>query len=485
MLNVTDEIKALLKGDNCEKEIDITLDGLIIGSEYIYRNSMSLTESIISNNLEITGCISSCFKIKINTASGLTKKDYHGLPIMASMKIKKLDGTLSSQIPLFNGYVDTVEKDADESWQEFTCFDALYYIGSTNVYNWYNNKYKNVEAGYPSFSTKSITLKEFRDNLFSYCDYIGLNIQQVNTSLPNDTMKIKKRFKNKDMTLMELLQGICQINGCFGIINREGKFEYRYIARGSSTETIGAYPSLFYPGQIYPSQPITTTSTGSGTVPIDIVENYEYVKHSDDLVNPIFNGITLRNNNSDAGVTWSSDIGASTSWEDDTTDDALIDDDTSITAGTYILDGNMFAYKIKKANKKIAIANIYAKIGKDTYFRNHECKLNGLPYLECGDKVIFKKTDGNEIEFIITKRELSGDQFLRDVYSADCIDKLNEYVATGQMKQTSSSNSLSTDEVADISQSTAQDVMTQSGVLYIKSFSGGILETTSTPPSGT
>lgn len=480
MLNVSSEVKAKLKSDNCDKEIYVAIDGRTIGSEYIYRNSLNLTEQIISNNLEITGCISSTFKIKINTASGLTKKDYHGYSITASMKIYLTNGSLSDPIPLFTGYVDTVEKSADAKWQEFTCYDALYYIGNTNVYNWYNNKYK--AAGYPAFATKSVTLKSFRDNLFAYLASQGINISQSQVDLPNDTLKIKKRFKNKEMTLIELLQGICQINGCFGIINRNGVFEYKYINGSSPGELIGAYPDLFYPGQVYPSQPLS--GTGGGGSDGEYLSEYEKIKYSDDLVNPIGNGITMRNNSSDAGVSWNSATGATTDWVDDTTDDALIDDDTAITSGTYILEGNMFAYKIKKANKKIAIANIYAKIGSDTYFRNYEAKSYGLPYLECGDKVKYQKADNTEIEFIITKRVLSGDQYLTDVYSADCVEKKSEYLATSQSSVSSTNTAVSSDEASDIASETASEVLSNSGVLYIVSFSDGVLVTSSTPPGG-
>lgn len=474
MLSVAEEVKAKLKSDNCEKELYVTIGNRTITSEYIYRNSFNLTEQIISNNLEITGCISSMFKVKINTASGLTKRDYHGDNVSVSMKIHLTNGNLSAPIPIFNGYVDTVEK-TDETWQEFTCYDALYFVGNTNIYNWYNNKYKS--AGYPSFSKTSVTLREFRDNLFAYCAGNGISIRQVYMELPNDTMKIKKRFKNKDMTLIELLQGLCQINGCFGIINRNGLFEYRYISGDTPTEVIGAYPGLFYPGQVYPGQPLERSGGGLGG---EYLAEYDDIKYSDDLVNPILNAITMRNNADDAGVSWGSSAGASTSWEDDTTDDELIDDATSITAGTYILEGNMFAYKIKRGNKKIAIANIYKRIGKDTYFRNYEAKSYGLPYLECGDKITYKKADGTEIEFIITKRVLSGDQYLVDTYSADSIDKKAEYVATGQSSVgASANNSITATEAEDI----ANNALANSGVLYIKSFSGGVLETTSTPPT--
>ena len=97
-----------------------------------------------------------------------------------------------------------------------------------------------------------------------------------------------------------------------------------------------------------------------------------------------------------------------------------------ITAGgknKYIIQGNIFAkYKPAATLHTMAVA-IYNKIHPITFvpFKSDN---NGSPFLECGDEVIYRDKTSitpykQEQHFFIFSRKLSGDQILRDAYTAE------------------------------------------------------------------
>ena len=55
-------------------------------------------------------------------------------------------------------------------------------------------------------------------------------------------------------------------------------------------------------------------------------------------------------------------------------------------------------------------------IGHDAVFRQYKVVCNGLPYIECGDKVRFTKADSSQIGFVVFKRTLKGVQAMTDTY---------------------------------------------------------------------
>lgn len=373
MLNVSNEIKAKFKSDVCQKELKIVLNGVTCTNSDIYKDSFSLVESVVDGKVEFVGCISSVMKAKISTTK-LPKADYSGYPINASVAVYLDGGTLSSYIPLFNGTVDSCEKSADGHWQTLTCYDILADFSDAPAYNEYK----------AAFNGGSVTLADFRDSVMS-----DLGLTEETQTLPNDAVKFKKRYRNKDITALALVRHITQINGAFGIINRSGNFEYRWIDDGASPEDIPYYRSLEY---------------------------------SDKVITPINTGLNIRTNQNDAGITvtrsdYQQYVGTDPGWSDDSTDTYLVDDDDDdVTNGNYIIESNLIAYKLNKNKKKVLAANIMAKVGFDAVFRNYKVVCNGLPYVECCDKVRFTKADNTQIGFVVFKRTLQGVQNMTDTY---------------------------------------------------------------------
>lgn len=374
MLTVSNDVKAKLKSDICRKELRIMVGSTVCTNSDIYNDSFELTESIMDSKVEFVGCISSILKATISTTK-LPKANLQGQTVEAEVAVYLDDNTLSAYIPLFHGYVDSCETSADGHWQNLVCYDCLAYLTDTPIYNAYKK----------AFNGGSITLAAFRSAIFT-----AIGIGQEIQTLPNDAIKFRKRYRNKDLTALALIRHITQINGAFGIINRDEFFEYKYIDDSAAPEDIPYYRSLEYANTT-----ITPINTG---------------------------GLTIRTNSNDAGVTvdWSNYqqyAGTDPDWNDETQDDYLVDDDDEdISEGNYVIEANLIAYKLKKSKKQVIAANIMDAIGHDAVFRQYKVVCNGLPYIECGDKVRFTKADSSQIGFVVFKRTLKGVQAMTDTY---------------------------------------------------------------------
>ena len=374
MLTVSNDVKAKLKSDICRKELRITVGSTVCTNSDIYNDSFELTESIMDSKVEFVGCISSILKTTISTTK-LPKANLQGQTVEAEVAVYLDDNTLSAYIPLFHGYVDSCETSADGHWQNLVCYDCLAYLTDTPIYNAYKK----------AFNGGSITLAAFRSAIFT-----AIGIGQEIQTLPNDAIKFRKRYRNKDLTALALIRHITQINGAFGIINRDEFFEYKDIDDAASPEDIPYYRLLEYANTT-----ITPINTG---------------------------GLTIRTNPNDAGVTvdWTNYqqyAGTDPDWNDETQDDYLVDDDDEdISEGNYVIEGNLIAYKLKKSKKQVIAANIMDAIGHDAVFRQYKVVCNGLPYIECGDKVRFTKADSSQIGFVVFKRTLKGVQAMTDTY---------------------------------------------------------------------
>ena len=383
MLNVSSAVKAKFQSDLCRKELKITIGSTVLTNAAIYKDGFKLTECVMDGTVEFVGCIASILEFKISTTA-LAKGNYKGQTVIAEVAVYLDENTLSSYIPLFHGYVDECTKSADGYYQQFVCYDRLAYLSDEPGYNMYK----------AAFNGSSIDLETFRDVIVLDCGMDAVN----NQTLPNDDIIFKKRKRNKDVTAMALLRHIAQINGCFGILNRNNRFEFRQIDDAASPESIAYYRDMKYSD--YVVRPVGDSTT-----------------------NPPTGSITIRTNSQDAGVTvdwtnYSQYAGTDPGWSDESQDTYLVDDnDDDVVVDSYIIEGNLIAYKLKKSKKQVIGANILASLGHDAVFREHSVKCNGLPYVECCDKVLFTKGDNTQIEFVVTKRVLEGVQNMTDTYS--------------------------------------------------------------------
>lgn len=445
-MQVSDNVKSAYMGTGKAKYITLNFPELDIsiatGDGRIYQESMRLSEGLVnSNSIEFVGCISSKFKIQVNNL----KEDIKGKKI--SVKIHT-DGTKEEPVPLFKGIVDSAVKQSNSRVKEITAYDELYSKGNIDVAAWYKSL------------TFPITLKQLRNSLF---DFIG--IDQVEVDLPNDDFLIDKKYDPSTLQALLVVKAICQINGVFGIINREEKFEYRILG---GIDEGGLYP-VFYPG------PNVFPGVSMGALGLDNIEPTEFafyksVSYEEFTVKPV-DKITIRQSENDTSITYGSGD------------------------NNYIIQGNMFTYGLSEDALLQIVENIYPNIQGFSY-HPFTSENNGLPYLECGvDAASYMMIDFDATEksgkiaydrknFYILNRELTGIQALKDSYSAEGEEYQSEFITDLQTQidlikndaqqiaeDTVKDYTYSKQEIEDLSKSwyrivTAKPATFEQGVIY-------------------
>lgn len=470
MLNCSQEFQDAFQSDTYQKDYTITIGAYTLTNSDIHGDSLELKQSVMDELIEYVGCISSTFSFTASTQA-LPKNDYTGQKVTLSVSITKADLTTETLL-LFTGYVDTNEVSADGYWQDVVCYDVLSYIGDTKVWNFYKKAFTASGIGSPC------TIKAFRDYIIETC----LGIPQISQTLPNDDVKIKKRCKNKDMTALDLMKYICQVNGVWGYITPGGSFGY--MSPTGATTRVGAICGTFLCGeQLCGHEEYDYNS------PID-VSWYRSLEYSHSVINPLGKGATFRTSESDSGVTVTWDDYqnyVSTDW-DDTSDDTYLADDDDITTSTYVIQANLMAFKLAKRKKQVMLANIMRHIGNAVVFREYSATCNGLPFVQCGDAVTFTTSEyPGGVTFVVTSRTLKGTQDLQDTY--ECTPS-QEYAAVVVSSQISVSNegtyvSDITQESSTADYDTGEDsvsqLLSQKEVMYVVSWDAntGILYTSS------
>ena len=219
MINVNNDTKQAWLSDRKINTVTISFPNLNLtfGIDDIDKDNFSLKESLCNaDSMEFVGCIASSLKVAIYNITDNVK----GEEITVSIKAGDTE-----TIPLFKGFVDSVEIDSDSRFKTIIAYDALYNAGQVDVAYWY------ARLNLP------MTLGNIRASLMSY---IGLT-EVEGTELPNDDVMIYRTLENPDtIQALTVLKSICQLNGACGIINRDGEFEYRYVQ--TSMQTVYSLP---------------------------------------------------------------------------------------------------------------------------------------------------------------------------------------------------------------------------------------------------
>lgn len=238
---------------------------------------------------------------------------------------------------------------------------------------------------------KKVTVKEMRESLLKH-----LGILYEVQDLPNDTMLVEKTVEPSEgsLTGTSILKYLCEVNGGFGRINRNGKFEVLILG------SMGLYPEE----TLYPEEDL---------YPMSGSENYEYFGMSDEEERPEFKNttyeeyivysptcITIKGDSDDYGTT--------------------VGDNTS---NPYVLSGNILLYGKGVESLQEVGKNILEYLQYVSYKPN-TTTLQGLPYMEVGDMYSLDKQN-DSVDSYIFSRTLSGVQALSD-----------EYVSKGSEKRT-------------------------------------------------
>lgn len=113
--------------------------------------------------------------------------------------------------PLGHYKIVSDERASDGETRTLKGYDALYEVNGRDVADWYS------KIDWDTITT----LKQLRDSFFAY-----IGIEQAAAVLPNDSMAVKKTMDTTSCSGATILKAICEINGVFGHIDKNGKFKY-------------------------------------------------------------------------------------------------------------------------------------------------------------------------------------------------------------------------------------------------------------------
>lgn len=257
---------------------------------------------------------------------------------------------------------------ADRKCREVTAYDAMYDIINADVADWYK--------GILPSETSTVTLKKFRTSFLEH-----FRLEQENVSLINDDMIVEKTIEPSEISGKDVITAICEINGCFGHIGRNGRFRYVYLPKYIN----GLYPS----DNLYPSNDIYPLAGNAERIGKSLYINCKY----EDIVTKEITKLQIRQEENDIGEI----IGSG--------DNCYIIEDNFIVYGKT-------AEELEKIGKRI-----YNQI-QGVSFRPFSAECIGNMCFEVGDAVrILTRYD--IVESYILKRTLKGIQALRDTYSSE------------------------------------------------------------------
>lgn len=347
----------------------------VVGTNQKIDNSMleigtfALEESLCSESeLKFGACEANCVKFTArNTAGNIIGK---------TISIEEtVDGDSENPMPYGVFKVASDVPTADRTKRQITAYDAMYDIINTDVKSWY------AGLSFP------MTLKQFRNIFFAH-----LGIAQVETSLVNDSMTVNKTLvatqtddssavtEESSISGKTVVTAICEINGCFGNINRDGKFEYVFL----KAITSALYPAedLFPADNVFPSDANTESMTGHY-----ITFDYE------DFQSKAITQLEIKTSNDNAG--------------------AIVG-----TAGNnYSITGNFLVSDKTGAELEQIANNLLPIMAQAAYTPIKSCTTVGNPCLTLGEPIRFNTTR-EIVETYLLQRTLTGVQSKRDSISA-------------------------------------------------------------------
>lgn len=350
------------KADSTHKKLTLFFnDGTVFDNEKIWEESLELKEALCEEkNLFFGSCESSELKIKIwNSGSYIGKK------IDVIMQIEDF----AEQLPIGKFIVVSDKPTADKKYRDIIAYDLMYEIIKSDVAQWYNKILPDADS--------EITLKEFRNSFFEY-----FGIEQESVELVNDSMIIQKTIETNSLSGKDVITAICEINGCFGHIGRDGKFKYIFLKEMGE----GLYPS----DALYPSDTLYPRDAQNA----ELVSRSHYIKATyEDFTTAKIDKLQIRQEEDDIGVIHGSGDNC------------------------YIVQDNFLVYGKGSEELAIIATKLYSVICNIWYQPAH-VEAKGNPCLEVGDGIRL----GTRYETVYTyilQRTLKGIQALKDTYDAE------------------------------------------------------------------
>lgn len=362
-------IQQMFYDDSVDKQLIITYSGsgtTLTNAEF-QSETMTVTESICDEQeLRFGCCNASSFEIKVLD----TAENFKGKKMRVSILLAGQDEAY--QLGEYKVYSD--KPTADRLYKDIVAYDAMYEILNAEVSGWYNSL------------TFPMTLRQFRD---SFCSYVG--VEQEEITLINDAMMVEKTIDPGELPGKTVIEAICEINGCFGHIGRNGKLRYVLLERMIE----GLYPAddLYPSDDLYPADPMGTTE----------VSRSHYIScQYEDFICQHIDKLQIRQEENDIGAI------------------------SGIGNNCYIIEDNFLVYGKSAADLQTIADNVLSVIGV-VWYRPAQVEARGNPCLEVGDGILLHTTRETIYTYIL-QRTLKGIQALRDSYTAE-----GEEYRTGQV----------------------------------------------------
>ena len=345
--------------NSIKKNLIIKFDGGEISNSDIFYETMELTESICSDNqITFGNCEASVFKITIANIN---------VPLEGKwITVSTILDDKTDEPFVFGTYkVASFKPTADRSRRELVAYDAIKDILSADITDWYNG------LAFP------MSLKKFRDSFFEH-----LGFEQEETTLTNDEMVVEKTIESDEISGKYIINAICEINGCFGHVNRNNKFQYLEIAFNQ----FGLYPR----NDIYPADDLYPVEPSGRKIANNLWISCEY---EDYLVEKI-DTLQIRQKENDIGV--------------------IIGNGENL----YVIQDNFLVYGKSGSDLEQIAKNTFNVIKSISKYRPYIVECLGNPCIEVGDAI--RITAKSEIiESYVLQRTIKGIQSLRDTYKAD------------------------------------------------------------------
>lgn len=356
--------------DGTDKQLSIvSADGKVnITNSEIHYEQFELKESLCSQS-ELTFGVCEASQIKFKISNVFTSMVGMQLAISTT-----LEGHTDAPFSFGKYWVVSDKPTADRRYRNITAYDAMYDILNAEVSRWYNS------LAFP------MKLRQFRN---SFCAYVG--VEQEEITLVNDDMVIEKTIDPEELPGKTVIEAICEINGCFGHIGRNGKL--RYVVLVQMIE--GLYPAddLYPSDDLYPADPLGTTEVSKS--------NYTSCQYEDFICQHI-DKLQIRQEENDIGAI------------------------SGAGNNCYIIEDNFLVYGKSAEDLQSIADNVLSVIGV-VWYRPAQVEARGNPCLEVGDGILLHTTRETIYTYIL-QRTLKGIQALRDSYTAE-----GEEYRTGQV----------------------------------------------------
>lgn len=353
----------LFKKDSVDKQLQIAFDSGTITNTELHSNNFELFESLCSERqLRFGSCEACSIKFRISNIFMPLKEKWLTVT-------ETLDGNTDVPFQFGEYKVYSDKPTADRRYRDIVAYDAMYDIINADVTDWYNKILPNANS--------KVTLKEFRTSFLAH-----FGIEQENVSLINDSMIVTKTIEPSKLSGKTVITAICEVNGCFGHIGRDGRFQYIFLKEMVE----GLYPAdALYPrDDLYPADPMN----------VEQINKSHYISAQyEDFTTARINKLQIRQEEDDIGYIYGDGNNC------------------------YVIQDNFLLYGRTIDDLKWIATNLYSVICK-VWYRPAHVETKGNPCLEVGAGIKLHTTYEVVYTYIL-QRTLKGIQALRDTYDAE------------------------------------------------------------------